>query len=240
VSYETTYLIVAGVAWLRRSRVELSGGRVDDTFWLVTFGDGEPQVRTGPAGDATVARGDLEGVSWELEWSVLADPFETPHRLLRRVSPTHLITIPAISVSGRIGDRELVGAPGHTARLWGRKHARAWGWAHASTADGRWAHLLTASAPPLPRASQYATDGGGPGLPIARASVEPPRVTVGPYVVDAPVESFVGLRYLDTDGSTVWCYHSEQGHLRGAGADFEGAAMEIAVREPLPGWRVAP
>ena len=24
----------------------------------------------------------------------------------------------------------------------------------------------------------------------------------------------VGLRYLDTDGSHIWCYHSERGHLR--------------------------
>jgi hypothetical protein len=239
MSYATTYLIVAGVAWLRRSRVELPGGRIDDTFWLVTFGDGEPKVRTGPAGEATVAHGELEGIGWELEWSVLAEPFETPHRLLQRISPSHMATIPAISVSGRIGDRVLADAPGHTARLWGRKHAREWGWAHASTADGRWAHLLTAVAPPLPRASQYATESGGPGLPVARGSVAPPRVTVGPYVVDAPVESFVGLHYLDTDGSTIWCYHSEQGHLRGAGTDFEGAALEIAVRAPLPGWRVA-
>jgi hypothetical protein len=64
-------------------------------------------------------------------------------------------------------------------------------------------------------------------------------LTVGPYVVDAPVPSFIGLRYLDTDGSEIWCYHSEAARLRGRGGDFSGAAMEIATREPIPGWRVA-
>jgi len=43
----------------------------------------------------------------------------------------------------------------------------------------------------------------------------------------------VGLRYLDTDGSDIWCYHSEAAHLRGRGSDFSGAAMEIATREPI-------
>jgi hypothetical protein len=150
-----------------------------------------------------------------------------------------MTTTPAIAVHGRIGDRVLAGAAGHTAHIAGKRHARTWGWAHASTADGRWAHLLSASAPPLPRASQYASEQRPPGLPFARARLEPPRLTVGPYVVDAPVESFVGLRYLDTDDSDTWCYHSEVAHLRGRGADFPGAAMEIATREPIPGWRLA-
>ena len=149
-----------------------------------------------------------------------------------------LLTTPAISVSGHIGSRSIDHAPGHTARLWGRKHAQQWGWAHASSADGRWVHLLTAVAPPLPRMSQYANERRAAGLPLARASVEPPRVAVGPYVVDAPIDSFARLRYMDTDGSHVWCYHSERAQLRGAGADFQLAAMEIAVREPIPGWPV--
>jgi hypothetical protein len=144
-----------------------------------------------------------------------------------------------VLVDGRVGEQMIERAPGHTARLWGKRHAREWGWAHASTADGRWAHLLTALAPPLPRLAQHATEKGGPGLPLARGRVDPPSVAVGPYVVDAPVETFVGLRYLDTDGSHIWCYHSERGHLRGDAVDYDGAAFEIAVREPIEGWRVA-
>jgi hypothetical protein len=239
VRYDTSYVIVAGVAWIRRSRVETQNGRVDDSVWVVLFDGEQPVARKGAAGDSTIERGELDGISWDLRWTALAASFETPgNALLRRVAPTHLVTTPALSISGRIGDRLLDEAPGHTARLWGKRHAQTWGWAHASTADGRWAHLLTARAPPLPRVAQHATERSGPGLPLARSRVEPPQMTVGPYVVDAPVETFIGLRYLDTDGSEIWCYHSERGHLRGAGVDLQGAAMEIAVRAPMPGWRV--
>jgi hypothetical protein len=239
VRYETSYVIVAGIAWIRRSRVETQDGRLEETVWLVLFDGEQPEARKGVAGASTIERGELDGISWDLRWTALAVPFETPSNpLLRRVAPTHLVTTPALAISGRIGDRMLDAAPGHTARLWGKRHAQTWGWAHASTSDGKWAHLLTASAPPLPRVAQHATERGGPGFPIARSSVEPPRVTVGPYVVDAPVETFIGLRYLDTDGSDLWCYHSECGHLRGAGIDMTDAALEIAVRSPISGWRV--
>ncbi len=240
MKYETTYVIVAGVAWIRRSRVETSDGRIEDTLWAVTFGDGSATVRRGPAGDSTIERGELDGLSWELRRRSLAAPFETPHRALRPITPTRLVTWPAILVSGRLGDRELVDAPGHTATLTGRQHARTWGWAHVSSGDGRYVHLLTVVPPPLPRLSQYATEGRGPGLPIARGVVDETRVSVGPYVVDARPETFVGLEYLDTDGSSVWCYHSEAGHLRGNDVDLQGVAMEIASRERIPGWRVAP
>ena len=238
MKYETSYVIVAGVAWIRRSRVETSDGRIDDSVWLVTFGGEGVQAHKERAGDSTIAHGRAGGIDWELDWIALAPPFATPHGLVRRVAPTRMLTTPALTISGRVGDRVLDGAPGHTAQLSGRRHARSWGWAHASTADGRWAHLLTASAPPLPRASQYATDARGPGLPLARASVERSRVSVGPFVVDAPEESFFGLRYLDTDGSHLWCYHSERAHLRGGDVDFDGAAMEIATREPILDWPV--
>jgi hypothetical protein len=188
VRYDTSYVIVAGVAWIRRSRVETQNGRVDDSVWVVLFDGEQPVARKGAAGDSTIERGELDGISWDLRWTALAASFETPgNALLRRVAPTHLVT---------------------------------------------------ARAPPLPRVAQHATERSGPGLPLARSRVEPPQVTVGPYVVDAPVETFIGLRYLDTDGSEIWCYHSERGHLRGAGVDLQGAAMEIAVRAPMPGWRV--
>ena len=236
--YETEYVIVAGIAWLRRTRVETSDGRVEDSVWAVTF-EGDTIARKGPADGSTSARGHIGDFDWELTWTALAAPFETPNRALRRIAPSHLVTTPAVLVDGHVGERRLEQEPGHAARLWGKRHARSWGWAHASTADGRWAHLLTASAPPLPRVSQHATQAGGPGLPVARGSVDGTRITVGKYAVDAPPESFVGLRYLDTDGSHLWCYHSERGRLRGPGADFDGAAMEIAVREPIEGWTVA-
>ena len=232
--YETSYVIVAGVAWIRRSEVWTANGRHDDTTWVVTFGDGAPVVRRGTGRD--IRAGELDGFSWELEWRELAPPFETPHRALRRVAPTRMLTRPALAICGRVGSVALSDAPGHSAELAGRRHARSWGWAHASTADGRWLHLLTASAPPLPRVSQFAGNGRPPGLPLARGSVDGTTVRVGPYAAEASVSSFVGLRYLDTDGSTIWCYHSEAATV----GPFTGAAMEVAVREPRVGWAVEP
>ena len=232
--YETEYAIVAGVAWLRRSQVWTADGRHEDTTWVVTFGDGPPVVRRGAG--RSIDTGELDGLSWELTREALAPSFGTPHRALRRVAPTTVSTVPAVAFSGRIGDDVLDGAPGHSATLTGRRHARSWGWAHASDRGGRWLHLLTAEAPPLPRVSQYANESRAPGLPLARGSVDGTSVTVGPYTATAPRESFIGLRYRDTDGSTVWCYHSEAATV----GEFTGAAMEIAVREPIPGWAVEP
>jgi hypothetical protein len=228
--YETRYVIVAGVGWIRWTRVD----DVED-IWLITFGD-EPRAAKGPAGDNTILRGQLGGISWDLSAEDLAPPLRTPHPLLRPVASTQMETQ---LFTGRIGDRAVVRAPGHSAHLWGSRHARTWGWAHATCADGRWAHLLTATVRGLPTVSQYATNEHGPGLPFARGTVTPPTVRVGPYAVTAEPATFVGLRYLDTDGSTIWCYHSERARLTGPGFDFDGAAMEIARREPLEGWRVA-
>lgn len=234
--FETRYVIVAGVAWIRRSRVETTDGRVDDRMWAVLFGDGEPSVRTGAAGSSSIEAGSLGELSWDLSWTSLQPDFETPRGVLRRVAPTRLDTSPSILVSGRIGDRALDGAPGHTARLAGKRHAASWGWAHWSDAAGRFVHVLTAKSPPLPRVSQHATERAGPGLPIARARVAPPRFTVGPYSLEASPATFVRLEYLDTDGSSVWCYHSEQARLTGGGLALDGVAMEIGTRTPIEGW----
>jgi hypothetical protein len=230
VSYETRYVIVAGIAWIRWTRVG-----TDEHVWLIVFGDGEPRARKGPAGENSTHRGELEGVSWRLDAETLAPPFRSPHALLRRFASTQMVVQPCELYTGRVGDREFRRAPGHSARLWGTRHAQSWGWAHASDADGRWAHLLTATLPGLPRLSQYATHERAPGLPLARGRVEAPRVRVGPLTVEADPASFLGLRYTDTDGSTIWCYHSE----RARGLLDVAGAMEIASRAPIPGWTVA-
>jgi hypothetical protein len=231
VRYDTRYVIISGIAWIRTTRVELADGGVVDSVWAVTFDDG--LARKADRGDSTIECGGVDDLRWEIEWRALCRPITTPHALLRPFTPTRLVTTPAILVNGAIGDRMLVDAPGHTATLSGRRHAETWGWAHASDADGRWAQLLTVVAPPFPRLSHVASDRGGPGLPIARGAVDPPRVRVGNTVVEAPPESFLGLEYLDTDGSSVWCFHSEEARLGSM-----PAAMEIATREPLDGWRV--
>lgn len=228
MSYRTSYVIVAGIAWLRRSRIELRDGTVEDRIWCVTFGR-TPVVRTGDAGDSTPLRGEIDGIDWELELVELAPPFETPNRVMRRFAPSHLVTSPALAITGRVGDVSFEHAPGHSARHWGKRHAESWGWAHASTPDGRWVSLLSVVPRPFPRMSQV--DGR-----LARGSVEGARMRAGKYEAEAPVESFVRLEYRDTDGSSLWCYHSEKASIVGPKGRFEGAALEVAVREPIPGW----
>jgi len=220
-------VIVAGVAWLRCVRGAPAG---EAARWLTTF-DGRPEVRTTSIpweafGDVPLA-GEVDGVAWELELEELAPSFRSPHRALRPLTPSGIETWPALRVSGRVGDRVVDRAPGHRARLWGRRHARRWGWAHGSTADGRWVHLLSAKLHGLPALSQHASDRGGPSLPFARADIRPGRLRVGPYVVEAPPESFVEVVYHDPDGSPVTCLHSEQGRLRGAGIELTDVAMEL-------------
>jgi len=96
--YETRYAIVAGVGWIRWTRVD----DVED-IWLITFGD-EPRAAKGPAGDNTILRGQLGGISWDLSAEDLAPPLQTPHPLLRPVASTQMETQPAQLFTGRIGD----------------------------------------------------------------------------------------------------------------------------------------
>jgi hypothetical protein len=225
--YEVRYLIVAGTAWLRCTCGAPAG---EAALWLVTF-DGETRLRKQPIapeefGDVPLS-GEVDGVSWELEIEELAPPFRTPHRVLRRLTPSGMETWPALKVSGRVGGQELEGAPGHRARLWGRRHARSWAWAHGSTSDGRWVHLLTARVAGLPRVSQHASHRGGPGLPLARAGVTRESVRVGPFVAEAPAESFLEVTYNDPDGSPVTCLHLERGRIRGAGIELVDVAVEL-------------
>jgi hypothetical protein len=136
-------------------------------------------------------------------------------------------TWPALRISGRVGEQRFDAAPGHRARLWGPRHNRSWGWAHGSTTDGRWVHLLSVRPAGLPRLSQYASDRGGPGFPIARAKVELGGVRVGPWLAEAPADSFLEVTYHDPDGSPVTCLHSERGRLRGPGLELSDVAVEV-------------
>ena len=216
VTHEAEYLIVAGTAWLRRSA---------GTAWAVTFGPA--RVRTGRAErwalSADRAEGELDGLAWELRLEELAPPFRTPHPALRAVASSHLETWPAVLVSGRLGDLTLDRVPGHRARLWGRRGAQAWAWAHGSDAEGRWAHLLVAKVPGLPWLAQYGTDERPPGLPLARRTMTGTRVRVGPLDVEAAGEH-VELAY--PYGVTV--RHWQPVTLSGPGARFDAAAMELA------------
>ena len=227
MSHSAEYLIVAGVAWLRRST---------EADWAVTFDD--RHVRKGRGAwllDERRAAGELDGLVWDLQLTELAPPFRSPRPFLRPLASSHLETWPALLVTGSLGDRRLDGVPGHRARLWGRRQAENWRWAHATLPDGRWAHALAAKVAGLPTLTQHGSDRGGPGLPISRSTREGTSVRIGPYAVDAEPSSFIGLTYRDPDGSERYCYHSEVAHLRGPGIDVDNAAFEIAGRDKIDG-----
>lgn len=232
MTHTAEYLVVAGVAWLRRS---------SEADWAVTFDD--RRVRKG-RGDWLLeparARGSLDGLAWDLELVELAPPFRSPRPLLRPVASSQLETWPALLISGTIGERKLEQAPGHRARLWGRRLARHWRWTHATLPDGRWTHALAAKLPGLPVLAQHGSHQGGPGFPLARSAVTGTSWRVGPYTVDADPATFIGLTYRDVDGSAVYCYHSPSGTLRGRGIAATDASYEIASREPLPGLELHP
>jgi hypothetical protein len=226
MSHVAEYLIVAGVGWLRRS---------SEADWAVTFDD--RRVRRGRGAwflDKRRAAGSLDDLSWELELEELVPPFRTPRPLLRPVASSHLETWPVVLVSGRLGDRSLERAPGHRARLWGRRLAQHWRWAHASLPDGRWAHALAAKVPGLPPLAQHASEQGGPGMPIARSRHTGTAWSIGPYSVAADPASFVRLTYHDSDGSEVYCYHSPAATLTGQGLSVHDASYEIASRALIP------
>jgi hypothetical protein len=231
--YEARYVIVAGILWLRCTTGAPAG---ETKLWAATF-DGDARMRTRTIasegfGDVPL-EGEVDGLDWDLRIEELAPPFRSPHPLLRRLTPAGIETWPALRVSGRIGERAFDRAPGHRARVWGKRHAQSWCWAHGSTADGRWTQLLSAKVAGLPRLSQHATERGGPSFPVERSERGETGFRVGHYVVDAPQESFLGVQYHDPDGSPVTCLHSERGHLRGPGVELREVAVELGAAGAL-------
>lgn len=61
MEYETDYVIVAGVAWIRRTRVETSSSRVEEGMWLTTFDGDQPESHKADAGTMSVERGEIGG-----------------------------------------------------------------------------------------------------------------------------------------------------------------------------------
>jgi len=224
-----------------------------EVFPLEAFrapGSGWP-IELGPARlCGTAAHGSLAGARWELELHGDAPPFAHTHPLVRalRVAKTQLVcSAPALAISGFVevdGVRQALDrAPGHQAHIWGSRHAQRWGWAHANGPGGRWVEALAAKVPGAPQLALWATEERRANGPLAllrtHALVEPGRLEVGPYRVEADPRSVVGVTYQDPDGTPAYCYHAECARLRGPGIDVDTAALEYGTREPLPGVPLA-
>jgi hypothetical protein len=221
MNYDVRYLIVAGVAWIRHT------DGPERAVWLTTFGSA-PEVRKHVVDELPprLEEGELGGVSWQLEVESLAKPHRMPPAALRLFASSQFELVPAVAVSGRIGENELDRAPGHLGHVWGRQHAERWRWAHASMPDGRWADVLTAKVRGLPELSFWATHAGhGWGS--------------GGFSVDAQPESFVGVTYRDPDGSTRVCHHSERAVLEGRDIGSAPAVLELGSRTGVDGWPIS-
>ena len=238
--YEVWYLIVAGTFWIRYTIHVPSDPEEDGTsaLWFADF-TAVPRARKATFGlDAfrtpqagwpielgpgkltdTEATGEADGAAWSLSFAADETPIPLVPRVLRPVASTFAVVAkPAMAISGEVVvdgvHHELDGAEGTQAHVWGRRHADRWGWVHAPGAEG-----LVAKAAGLP---QLAFLNGG----FTRGDAEPGRLRVGGREFAAPRESFVGVTYLDPDGSEVYCYHSEH----------DGIALEYGTREKLDGW----
>jgi len=148
-----------------------------------------------------------------------------------------------VRVTGSIGDSRLDGVLGHGARLEGVRRPERFGWAHAVADDGRFVELLAGEVPGLPRVGLWATESavhnGTLELLRSRPVLEPTRLCVGPFTVEADAADLVGVTYRDPDGRELYCYHAERGRLRGPSFAAEDAAFEFATREKVPGWPIS-
>ena len=62
---------------------------------------------------------------------------------------------------------------------------------------------------------------------------------LGPYVVEASRDDFVGVTYRDPDGGEVFCYHAEKAVLRGPDGEARDVALEFGSRDKVEAWPVS-
>lgn len=228
-----------GTPQARKATFPLDEFRADGAGWPVRLGPGRL--------DDTSATGEVEGARWELEFAAAEAPFAHAPALVRRlgVASTDVVVVkPSLAISGIVEidgtTHRLDAAPGQQAHLYGRRHADRWGWFHATLPDGRWVEGLVAEVPRLPQVALYADERAVVNGPVAIVrtprELAPGHVRVGPYVVDAAREDFVGVTYRDPDGAEVFCYHTERAQLSGAGIAASDVALEFGTRERVAEW----
>lgn len=234
---EAWYLVVNGVLWLRHT----SHPRA---VWFADFVDTptarrEPYAGELPFGD--VLAGTCGDARWELALRGGGAPAHYFPGWLRPVAATNVtLQRPGLRVDGWFetnGVRhELHDAPAEAALVRTRRHADEWGWFHAALPDGRWLDGLVGRAKGLPQVAFHLHDGR---RRWARGDAAPGRMQVGPYVVEAPQDSFVGVTYVDPGGGEVHCWHSERARLTGPGLALEHVALEYGSRARVDGWPIS-
>ena len=228
-----------GTPRARKATFPLEALRAPRAGWPLELGPGL-------LGD-TEAAGEIDGARWRLTFSAEQRPFAYTRPLMRRLglASTEVVVVkPSLAVSGVVeldGWRhELEAAPGQQAHLFGRRHADRWGWFHATLSGGRWIEGLVAEVPRLPRLALHASERGAANglasLVRTRAELAPGRVLVGPYVVEASRDDFVGVTYHDPDGAEVFCHHAEKAVLRGPDGEARDVALEFGSRARVEGW----
>ena len=181
---------------------------------------------------------EARGERWQLHLEGPERPFLHAPRAVGalRLSRTQVaVTKPALVVSGSVDGYELAGALGQQAHVWGTRHALGWCWAHATLARDRWFEALAAKVPRLPWLAFHATEAGRLRIRVG-GSAAPGPWRIGAYTVEGAKEDFVGVTYLDPDGTPAYCWHTEHARLRGPDLDVDGVALEFGSRAKLDGW----
>ncbi len=277
--YESIYLRAVdphaprGV-WLRHTVHKAPGEAPVGSVWSVTY-DPTPTAHKvslpdpgGPwlsVGDSVVSPDGVSGPHAQLTWEVVdGEPLRhlTPDALYRAPLPRTKSEspLPALRLSGRVGDLELDGWPGMLGHNWGTEHAERWIWLHGTAfeEDERaWLDIVVGRVKVGPLLTPWIANGavshaGTRHRVRGRAKVtEDPlgaRVEVGGLTVEARSEPdrVVVWRYSDPEPPSE--HHTANGSVAALTATLggrrlhtpHGGVYELGMREQDHGLVVLP